>query len=273
MAAHVTLYLAQSQETATRLQALGIPPTRIQTPGNLKYDLAPPQPSSVAAWIRRIAAGRPIIVAGSTLPSASASSLSEEEILIQAWEATPRRLSPLLVLAPAPPPPASTRSPPPPPSSTSSAQPGNTSLSTQHQLPACPIHHKVMSGNHRTPQPKSFSSTPSATSPASTPSPPSPSSAAPSSVAAATTPLEAARFGIPILTGPSYENFREIVDGMIAADAIRITSPETLAADLADLLHNGKPLGQRAQTFFQSQSGATARTLAALLPLLKDSTR
>ena len=35
-------------------------------------------------------------------------------------------------------------------------------------------------------------------------------------------PLEPAQFGVPVVMGPSYENFREIVGAMREADAIRI---------------------------------------------------
>ena len=35
-------------------------------------------------------------------------------------------------------------------------------------------------------------------------------------------PLEPAQFGVPAVMGPSYENFRDIVAEMQAADAIRI---------------------------------------------------
>ena len=35
-------------------------------------------------------------------------------------------------------------------------------------------------------------------------------------------PLEPAQFGVPVVMGPSFENFRDIVAKMQAADAIRI---------------------------------------------------
>ena len=81
-------------------------------------------------------------------------------------------------------------------------------------------------------------------------------------------PLEAARFGVPVVMGPSYENFREIVDGMRAAGAIRIVEPADLAQTLSQLMTNDENMGARGQSFFASQAGATARTVAALRSML-----
>ena len=38
-------------------------------------------------------------------------------------------------------------------------------------------------------------------------------------------PLEPAQFGVPVVMGPSFENFREIVERMRAANGILIVSP------------------------------------------------
>ena len=42
-------------------------------------------------------------------------------------------------------------------------------------------------------------------------------------------PLEPAQFGVPVVMGQSYENFREIVGAMRDADAIRIVGRDELA--------------------------------------------
>ena len=81
-------------------------------------------------------------------------------------------------------------------------------------------------------------------------------------------PLEPARSGIPIVMGPSYENFREIVDNMQDASAIRIVDADQLGQTLAELLIDDKGMGARGRAFFEQQSGATARTVAVLLALL-----
>ncbi|HEY6374346.1 MAG TPA: 3-deoxy-D-manno-octulosonic acid transferase, partial [Edaphobacter sp.] len=84
-------------------------------------------------------------------------------------------------------------------------------------------------------------------------------------------PLEPAQFGVPVLVGPSFQNFREIVDAMQASNAIRVVSAENLAATIVDLLRptsETQMLGERGRAVFESQSGATKRTIAALLRLL-----
>jgi 3-deoxy-D-manno-octulosonic-acid transferase len=100
-------------------------------------------------------------------------------------------------------------------------------------------------------------------------------------------PLEPARFGVPVVMGPYFHNFRTIVRRMIGQDAIRIIGSEgepphpddnpstvgrsPLVQALGGLL--GDPsvahaLGVRGQAVFQSESGATAFAVEALLGLL-----
>ena len=89
-------------------------------------------------------------------------------------------------------------------------------------------------------------------------------------------PLEAARFGVPIVMGPHVENFRAIAAGLKDSGALEIVSAESLCATLERLLTTpGLPdeVRQRSRDFFDQQSGATARTVAALLPLLGERAR
>jgi 3-deoxy-D-manno-octulosonic-acid transferase len=84
-------------------------------------------------------------------------------------------------------------------------------------------------------------------------------------------PLEPARFGVPVVQGPSFHNFREVVQAMQSRDAIRVVDSEHLAGTLRDLLCNAgvaHALGQRGQQVFLAQSGARDRSVAALLQLL-----
>lgn len=86
-------------------------------------------------------------------------------------------------------------------------------------------------------------------------------------------PLEPAQFGVPILMGPHYENFRGIMERLQAADAVTIASPSILAASLKHLLTDeseAKAMGARARTVFENESGATGRAVAALLAVLKE---
>jgi 3-deoxy-D-manno-octulosonic-acid transferase len=83
--------------------------------------------------------------------------------------------------------------------------------------------------------------------------------------------LEAAYFGAPILVGPHTENFRDIVESFRRADALRIVTPQTLAATILELLENYEErerLGRNARQVMHAQQGATRRTLEALLGLL-----
>jgi 3-deoxy-D-manno-octulosonic-acid transferase len=87
----IALFAMQSPEDAARIQALGAAPERVRTLGNLKYDLSEAAPFADAERLGRAAAGRAILVAGST-------GEGEEETVLAAWRALPSR--PLLVLAP-----------------------------------------------------------------------------------------------------------------------------------------------------------------------------
>ncbi len=85
-------------------------------------------------------------------------------------------------------------------------------------------------------------------------------------------PLEAARFGVPVVMGPHYENFREIVDGMRAADAVVIVEQGNLTLALHSIVgraSRGHEIGERGKLFFESQTGATERVRLALLDLLR----
>ena len=86
-------------------------------------------------------------------------------------------------------------------------------------------------------------------------------------------PLEPAQFAVPVVMGPSYENFREVVERMRGGDAIRIVPRERLEATLVGLLRDpegARALGERGRDVFEQQSGATGRTVEALRTLLKE---
>jgi 3-deoxy-D-manno-octulosonic-acid transferase len=84
-------------------------------------------------------------------------------------------------------------------------------------------------------------------------------------------PLEPAQFGVPVIIGPSSENFRGIVEKLRQHNAICIVSPENLKAEIVRLLtdedaaHN---MGQRAREVCNSEAGATERAVDALLALV-----
>ena len=82
-------------------------------------------------------------------------------------------------------------------------------------------------------------------------------------------PLEPAQFGVPVVMGPHFQNFRGIVGAMQAADGIRIVSDTVeLRKALTELLQDrasAQAMGRRGQQVFEEQQGATGRTVAALL--------
>jgi 3-deoxy-D-manno-octulosonic-acid transferase len=84
-------------------------------------------------------------------------------------------------------------------------------------------------------------------------------------------PLEPAQFGVPVVMGPHYANFRSIVDELRSHKAICIVQRESLAGELIDLLQNraaADTMGARAEEVFEQQAGATQRCVEALRQLL-----
>jgi 3-deoxy-D-manno-octulosonic-acid transferase len=108
-------------------------------------------------------------------------------------------------------------------------------------------------------------------------------------------PLEPAQFGVPVVMGPSFENFREIVERMRAVGGIHIIGgvaglsataaksaasgrddsslpKDELAATLVELLtdrEKAQVMGERGRRVFEEQQGATARAIEALVGLVK----
>ncbi|MGB9031437.1 MAG: 3-deoxy-D-manno-octulosonic acid transferase [Acidobacteriaceae bacterium] len=84
-------------------------------------------------------------------------------------------------------------------------------------------------------------------------------------------PLEAAQFAVPIMMGPSYENFRAIVEKLHEQEAIRIVQPADLKAELARILADAtesRAMGTRAREVFENEAGATERAVQALVAVV-----
>jgi 3-deoxy-D-manno-octulosonic-acid transferase len=84
-------------------------------------------------------------------------------------------------------------------------------------------------------------------------------------------PLEPAQFGVPVLMGPHYENFRSMVEVLRSVQAIDIVTADKLRERIAYLLEHGDEaaaMGERARAIFDSEAGGTDRTLARLLQLV-----
>ncbi len=71
--------------------------------------------------------------------------------------------------------------------------------------------------------------------------------------------LEAAVYGMPVIFGPNYRKFRE-AKGLIAAGAARsVKNYREFAAAMDDALERHESMGQYAQTYIQSELGATEK--------------
>jgi len=254
--AQVSQALAQSETDAERLRAIGCRPDRVTVSGNLKFDVRAAQEAEATKLLKSSADGLRFVVAGSTLEG-------EETALLEAWpkllEGDPKLA---MVLAPRHPERFGAmaallqRSGNPwvrrsdwnagsaPGMSTSRRilNPGEIilldtigELASVYSLAAIAFvgGSLIPSGGHN--------------------------------------PLEPAQFGVPIVMGPHYANFRTITEDLRAHDSIRIAPKEDLSSALADLLQNptaAAAMGHRAREVFEEQAGATERTVHALEILL-----
>jgi len=232
----------QSALDRDRLLALGVAAERITVTGNLKFEAAPPAPApQLAAWLAELAAGRPLLVAGSTMAG-------EERLVLDAFELARKETGALLLVAPRHPerfgevwaeivaryPDAARRSAP----RDASARPRVALLDTLGELAAAYEHADaafiggslVNRGGHN--------------------------------------PLEAARFGVPVAVGPSMENFREMGEAFDHAGAwARVRS----AGELGELWRRwlldrvgARAVGARGHDLVAANRGALARTLTLL---------
>lgn len=85
-------------------------------------------------------------------------------------------------------------------------------------------------------------------------------------------PLEPAQFGVPVVMGEHYANFREIVQLMNRNYALRTTSRKHLGARIAAILRDpdeARQIGHCGKRIFEEQAGATERTVQALREILE----
>ncbi len=248
---HVALFLAQSEENAERLRKIGAPAERVRVSGNLKYDVRTVGESAMTALLRgQLPMGAPVVVCGSTLEG-------EERMLLEAWpavlKATPGAV---MVLAP--------RHPDRFKVAAALAEATGFALTRATELRERPA--PIAAG--------SVFLLDTIGDLASVYSLATVAFVGGSLVASGGhNPLEPAQFGIPVVMGPSFENFREIVEAMRANDAIRIVGPEELAGVLCSMLQQrteARTLGDRGRRVFETQAGATRRTVDALVELVDE---
>jgi 3-deoxy-D-manno-octulosonic-acid transferase len=84
-------------------------------------------------------------------------------------------------------------------------------------------------------------------------------------------PIEPAALHLPVLFGPSMDNFKGVAENLVRAGGARRVSTEELEGHLAALLKNPdvrKEMGEKAHLAVISEQGATDRTLILLKDLL-----
>jgi 3-deoxy-D-manno-octulosonic-acid transferase len=258
----VDLFLAQSEEDARRLVVMGARAGSVLAVGNLKYDVLAPKASRIAELIKDAAAGRRVLVGGSTIDGDP----PEELPLIGLQQSMPKDERPLLVLAP--------------------RRPENFDIiySMAVEFPTL-LATEMLAGKDRSQgfcvKLKSDERATVEIVVLDTIG----DLAAVYGVADVAfvggslvkrgghNPLEPAQFGVPVVMGPSYENFRDIVGKMHAADGICIVQDkDELQAALVELLtdrEKARAMGERGRWVFAEQQGATARTVDALVGLVK----
>jgi 3-deoxy-D-manno-octulosonic-acid transferase len=244
--ANVDQFLAQTDEDRRRLIEIGAPESRVSVAGNLKFDVAPPPaPKIVSSLYASLPQTEPVLVCGSTLEDEEGSLLSAfRNILANHPQA-------VMVLAP------------------------------RHPERFAEVATLVESLGFRMIRRTLWSGEPVAGGVFLLDSigelAAIYSLATVAFVGGSLVPrgghniLEPALYGVPIVTGNHYENFRDIVNFFVSRDAVRIVGLAELPLVLMELIANPaerEKLGRNALAALESQRGATDRTVAALFHLL-----
>ena len=245
----VSLFLAQSDEDARRLLAMGANDRAVRFVGNLKYDAAEPARSEIVQRLDILRRGKRLVIAGSTLEG-------EEQMLLSAWAKVRQALPDVqLMIAPRHP---------------QRFQDVVKLIAANGYLTVLASHLPGMQGEIANGSIVLLNTIGDL--------------AAAYGIAEIAfvggslvprgghNPLEPARFGVPVVMGPSYENFRDIVGKMQRANGIRMVQEAgelgcTLTKMLADSA-SAKVIGERGRQVFEQQQGATARTVKALIELM-----
>lgn len=235
----------QSGQDRDRLVALGVDPGRVAVTGNLKYESPEPaRKPDLEEALTALAAGRPILLAGSTMPQ-------EEAMVLDAFRAAGGGDRALLVLAPRHPErwnevdallrsrgeSAVRRTALPSPEE----QPGRPSVVLLDSL-------GELAGLYRLAAAAFIGGTLVPT--------------------GGHNPLEAARFGVPLAVGPSMHNFREMAAAFDRAAAWRrVQDAAALGAVWREWMESpesGRTTGEKALRLVEENRGALGRTVEML---------
>jgi len=245
---NVTLFLAQTEEDRRRLIEIGAPESKVAVAGNLKFDVAPPPPPAIVECLRenlgRSGAG-PVLICGSTLED-------EEGPLLSAFRnILANHPKAVMVLAP--------RHPERFASVGELVEKLGFRCWRRSLWGGEPLGGGVFLLDSIGELAALYSL------------------ATVAFVGGSLVPrgghniLEPALSGVPIVTGNHYENFRDIVDFFLSRNAVRVVGVAELPLAFIELIENREErerLGQNALAALESQRGATARTVSALVPLV-----
>jgi 3-deoxy-D-manno-octulosonic-acid transferase len=245
----VSIVLAQSEEDAKRLKAIGAPAGRVSFAGNLKFDVRSAEPAAITTTLReKLPGGTRVLVCGSTLEG-------EEEILLDAFQQLLKTIPDCVMI-----------------------------LAPRHPERFGRVAQLLKNRNLQWVRRSSWMKRPAKIKPGTVVLLDSigelGSVYALASVAfvggslvpaGGHNPLEPAQFAVPVVMGTHYANFRAIIDTLLQAEALKLATTETLVPMLENLLTDDEAsntLGVRALEVFHHQSGATGRAVTALLGLL-----
>jgi 3-deoxy-D-manno-octulosonic-acid transferase len=235
----------QSAQDRDRLLELGIEPGRVAVTGNLKYESPEPtlEPGLEEA-LRALAGGRPVLLAGSTMPG-------EEAMVLDAFRQAGGGERALLVLAP--------RHPERWNEVDALLRSRGENAVRRTALPASGRPAVVLldslgelAGLYRLAAAAFIGGTLAPT--------------------GGHNPLEAARFGVPLAVGPAMFNFREMAEEFDRAGAWRrVVDPGELGAAWREWLENpqaGREIGGRALRRVEENRGALGKTMEMLKEIL-----
>jgi 3-deoxy-D-manno-octulosonic-acid transferase len=245
---NIDLFLAQTMQDKERLVAIGAPESKVEVAGNLKYDVAPPTAppivASLADNIAKSGAG-PVLVCGSTFDGEEGSLLSAFRNILAAHPKA------VMILAPR------------------SAERFAEVATLAERLDFRMVRRSLWSSEPLAGAVFLVDSIGELASIYSL--------ATVAFVGGSLVPrgghniLEPALYGVPIITGNHYENFRDMVNFFVSQNAVRVVGLAELPLVLIELIENAgerAQLGRNAKAALESQRGATARTISALQQLM-----
>jgi 3-deoxy-D-manno-octulosonic-acid transferase len=245
---NVDIFLAQTEEDRRRLIEIGADESKVTVAGNLKFDVAPPPSPNIVASLRESfhhSGAGPVLVCGSTLEDEEGSLLSAfRNILVNHPQA-------VMILAP--------RHPERVSDVAGLAEKLGFRMSRRSLWSGEPLAGGVFLLDSIGELAAIYSL------------------ATVAFVGGSLVPrgghniLEPALYGVPIVIGNHYENFRVVVNFFASRNAVRIVGLAELPLVFMELIENDNErstLGRNALAALESQRGATDRTVAELIQLM-----